>query len=609
MRRMSEGQAQERDPLALDRETMRALGYRTVDLLIDALTDPDAPPLRRATQAELRERLGGVAPEEGEAFEQVLERLERDVVPYRSRGEHPRFFAFIPFAGTWPGALGDFVASALNVYAGSWMEAAGPSAVELEVVDWFKDWVGYPADAAGTLVSGGSIANLTALACAREALAGPMSVDLVGYVSDQSHSSVARAARVLGFRPEQLRVLPSGPDQRLSPAALAAAIDADERAGRQPLFVVASGGATSSGAVDPLGAVADVCGARGVWLHVDAAYGGFAVLTDRGRATLAGLERADSITLDPHKWLYQPYECGCVLVRDGSLLRRAFEIVPHYLEDSRASEEEVNFADLGLQLSRSARALKVWVSVRTFGLGAFRAAIDRSLDLAEHARGRVVASERLELLGGSLGVVCLRRRDATEAENAGLVAAIERSGLGLVSSTRLEGQYAIRLCILAHTTTVDDVDAVLEFLETADPAPRDEELERYERDPPVEPDERAVAAFDGVGDERVVDAGETVIEQGEGSRDFFVVLEGHFEVLVDGERVRALGPGDFFGELAALDWGAGYGYPRLASVVATTRARLRVVPSERLNELAARVPEVQAAIRAAVRERLPQRPT
>jgi glutamate/tyrosine decarboxylase-like PLP-dependent enzyme len=598
----------EGNPLALDREAMRALGYRTVDLLVDALTDAEAPPLRRASQAELRERVGGPPPEEGEPFEEVLGRLEREVLPFRSRGEHARFFAFIPFAGTWPGALGDFVASACNIYAGSWMEAAGPSAVELEVVGWFKNWVGYPERAAGTLVSGGSTANLTALACAREALAGPMSNDLVGYVGDQSHSSVARAARVLGFRPEQLRVLPGGPDQRLSPRALAAAIDADVHAGRRPLFVVASGGATNTGAVDPLTAIADVCGARGVWLHVDAAYGGFAVLTARGRELLAGLELADSITLDPHKWLYQPYECGCLLVREGELLRRAFEIVPHYLEDARASGEEVNFADLGLQLSRSARALKVWVSVRTFGLNAFRSAIERSLGLADDARGRVTTSDRLELLAGSLGVVCLRRRDATDEENAGLVAALERSGLGLVSSTRLDGQYAIRLCILAPATTAADVDAVLDFLETAEPAAVDDELEQYERDPPVEPAARAVAAFADFGDERTAEAGETVIAQGDATRDFYIVLDGRLDVLVDGERVRALSPGDFFGELAALDWGAGYGYPRLASVVAVTRVRLRVMPSERLNELASQIPEVRAALRAAVRERLPRRP-
>jgi len=317
------------DPLALDRETMRELGHRVVDLLVDRLLD-EGPPLRRASPAEMRKRLGGPPPTGPQALEDVLERLERDVLPYRSRVDHPGFLAFIPGSGTWPGALADLIASACNVYAGSWMESAGPSQVELEVLGWFKDWIGYPAEAAGSLTSGGSAANMTALACAREAKAGPMRDDLVLYVSDQAHSSIARAARILGFRPGQVRVLPSDAGLRLEPETLAAAIEADLRAGRSPLAVSANAGATNSGVTDPLPELAEVCRQNGVWLHVDAAYGGFAVLSERGRAELSGLELADSLTLDPHKWLYQPFECGCVLVRDGALLRAAFELAPDY---------------------------------------------------------------------------------------------------------------------------------------------------------------------------------------------------------------------------------------------------------------------------------------
>src|SRR5262249_7329834 len=209
-------------------------------------------------------------------------------------------------------------------------------------LDWFKSWVGYPHGAAGVLVSGGSAANMTALACAREALVGPMSDRVVAYVSDQAHSSLARSARVLGFRPDQVRVLPSGADYRLDPSTLAAAMDADLAAGHKPLFAVANAGTTNTGAVDPLGDLSALCRARGVWLHVDAAYGGFAVLTARGRAVLDGLGEADSITLDPHKWLYQPYECGCVLVREGERLRRAFAMAPDYLRDAATADGEVN---------------------------------------------------------------------------------------------------------------------------------------------------------------------------------------------------------------------------------------------------------------------------
>jgi aromatic-L-amino-acid/L-tryptophan decarboxylase len=276
--------------------------------------------------------------------------------------------------------------------------------------------------------------------------------DLVVYASDQSHSSVARAARTLGFRPEQLRVLPVDDEFRMPPDALAGAMATDREAGRRPLIVCASAGSTNTGAIDPLDELADACRANDTWLHVDGAYGGFAALTERGKRWLAGIERADSITLDPDKWLYQPFECGCVLVREGRLLEDAFRIAPDYLKDARGAE--VDFADRGLQLSRMARSLKLWLSIQTFGVGAFREAIERALDLAELAEHLVGESEELELLRPArLGIVCFRRRFGgerseaeTEALNRRLVSALEQSGEGLVSSTRLRGRYAIRLC-------------------------------------------------------------------------------------------------------------------------------------------------------------------
>ena len=206
---------------------MRALGYQAVDLLVERLSDPSIPALRRATPAEMAQRVSGPPPAAPRPFEDVLAQLSADVLPYMNRADHPRFFAFIPSCQTFPGALGDFIASALNVYVGSWMEAAGPSQVELTVLDWFREWMGLPGSASGVLVSGGSAANMTALACARESLLGPMTDRVVAYVSDQAHSSLARAARLLGFRPDQLRVLPAGPDLRLSARTLSEAIAAD----------------------------------------------------------------------------------------------------------------------------------------------------------------------------------------------------------------------------------------------------------------------------------------------------------------------------------------------------------------------------------------------
>ena len=615
---------------------MRELGYRTVDMLVDRLADETIPPLRRGDPAEMERRLGGPPPMEPQPFEHILEQLRADVLAFTSRLDHPGFFAFVPSCGTWPSALGDFVASACNIYAGSWMESAGPTQVELEVLGWFKEWIGYPEAAAGTLLTGGSAANMTALACARERLAGPMTDRLVVYVSDQSHSSLARAARVLGFRPDQVRVVASDSSLRLQPQTLATAMDADIRVGRKSLFVAATAGATNAGTIDPLPELAELCRERGVWLHTDASYGGFAMLTERGRKYLGGLGLSDSVALDPHKWLYQPYECGCLLVRDGEALRTAFQITPDYLRAAHAAEEEVNFADLGLQLSRTSRALKIWVSLRYFGLAAFREAIDRSLDLAEHARRRIEASGTLELLvPPSLGILCFRRyfedaidEDELERRNAVLLAELERSGLGLASCTRLHGLYAIRLCLLGHTTRAEDVERVLAFLESAEvgrdaaqpadaPEPRDEDVSRSWAVPEgrfarsvaqvplfygLSSDE--LPKVEAAGRLRGAVSGETIVAQWDVSRDLFVILEGSAEVLIDGARRRELHAGDFFGELGALDWGAGYAYSRTATVRASSQMRLLVISPEELHRLVDELPAIETRLRASMRQHL-----
>src|SRR3984957_5742423 len=354
------------------------------------------------------------------------------------------------------------------------MESAGAAQVELEVIDWFRTWLGMPTGTAGVLVTGGSAANLTALLVAREA-AGGTSGDGVIYVSDQAHSSLPRTARAMGLRPQQVRVLPTDDRWRLSPETVSAAVRADRHSGRVPFALCASAGSTNAGAVDPLEDLADVCSAEGLWLHVDAAYGGFAALTPSGRAALAGIERADSVTLDPHKWLFQPMECGSVLVREGARLERTFAITPDYLDGNEThSDGEVNFADRDLQLSRGFRALKVWVSVQTFGLAAFRAAIQRSLELAEFAEGLIRSHAGLTLMApATLGIVCFRRdwpgcdEDDTERLGMSLVDALERSGAALVSTTRLAGRHAIRLCILNPTSSEDDIRRVIEHFADA----------------------------------------------------------------------------------------------------------------------------------------------
>jgi aromatic-L-amino-acid/L-tryptophan decarboxylase len=464
------------DPLAVDAETMREIGYRAIDLLVERFaTLADQPVIETATREEMEQRLREPPPAGGTSFEGLVKKLTEDVLPFTSRGDHPRFFAYIPTSPTWPSIIGDLLATGFNIYQGAWIESAGPSEVELVVIDWFRRWVGYPETAGGILLSGGSAANMTALAAAADAKLGQRRDGGVIYISTQAHSSVIRAARVLGFPSEQVRVLPVDDLYRVRLDELERAIDEDQAAGLRPFFVFANAGTTNTGSVDPLPELATLCERRGLWLHADAAYGGFAVLTDRGRRALEGLELADSITLDPHKWLYQPFEAGCVIVRDRELLHQSFYISPDYLRDAEVSgDREINFSDLGIQLSRRSRALKIWMSVKYFGVDAIRDQIDRCLDLVETTRRYVEDAAEVEILcPATLGIVCLRRHpegvddeQQLEALNSDLIARLTATGRGMVSSTRLHGVYAIRLCVLNHSTTEDDVLEVLRFLST-----------------------------------------------------------------------------------------------------------------------------------------------
>jgi aromatic-L-amino-acid decarboxylase len=620
-------------PLAMDAEQMRALGYRTIDLLVERITGEPGRVVRAGTPEELHARLASPPPEEPVAdFDEILATLERDVLPFVARISHPGYLAYIPGEGTWPGALGDLIASALNVDTCWWLGASGPSALELVTLDWLREWVGYPETAAGVLVSGGSAANLTAIACAREALGGAMDSSFVVYLSDQTHSSVARAARALGFAPAQVRVIPTDEHARLRTDALRSALATDEAAGRRPLVVIANAGTTGTGAVDPLEELAEICRKARIWLHVDGAYGAFACLTERGRHALAGLELADSITLDPHKWLYQPVELGALLVRDGNALHRGFQIGADYLEGVAASEREVNFSDLGLQLTRSARALKLWMSLRYFGVGAFRAAIEQCFDLAEHAQRRIEAEPELELLSSaSLGILTFRRRPphvddepVLERVNAELADAIEQSGEVFISTARVRGRFALRLCILNHSTSALEVDRALELAATlpvdATAGPPVAARVSY---PPLEEGWlrragldraalRSVPLFASLDDEqagRVLEEshelhavpGEPIVEQWQISRELYVVLEGGVEVTVDGTTMRTLGPGEFFGEVAALDWGAGFGRTRTATVTALESTRLLVLDWQ----LVAGIPKAaRDVLQHASRERL-----
>ena len=459
-----------RSPLDIDPDEMRRRGYAAVDALVDRSRGlAQGLPWRGGTRRELEPILREDCPESPGDADAVLDRALSDILSRAGRIDHPRFFAFVPSSPTWASVVGGLLANGFNIFQGTWLESAGPSQLELVVLEWFREWLGMPEGAGGLFTSGGSAANLGAVVAARDAAGHPERP--VVYFSDQSHSSVERACRIAGFRDSAFRRIPSDEQYRMDVAALARAMDDDVRDGLTPVLVAANGGATTTGAVDPLPALADLCESRGVWLHVDAAYGGFAVLTERGESALRGIGRARSVTLDPHKWLFQPYETGCLLVRDPTDLERAFRVLPEYLQDTALGMEHVNFADRGLQLTRAFRALKVWMSLQIHGRRAHAEAIGQGIALGDVAEELLRAHADIEILSpASLGIVCFRLRppganwteEALESLNRGVQDAIVEEGTAMMSSTRLRGRYALRLCILNFRSTRDDVSAVVE---------------------------------------------------------------------------------------------------------------------------------------------------
>jgi aromatic-L-amino-acid decarboxylase len=463
-----------------DPEAMRRMGYQAIDAIVEHLsTLSQRPTGRKAERAEMEKLLREPLPESRAAFEQLLDDYRDKILGYAFHLAHPRFFAYIPSSPTYAAILADALATAANLFLGNWLEASAAAQVELIVIDWFKEMIGLQTkEAGGLLVSGGSVANLTALTVARQTKLKDEMDGAVIYASEQTHASVERAARIIGFRRKQFAYVPTDEHFRLDLDALERRIAADRRAGLRPFCVIANGGTTNTGAADDLNRAADVSARHGLWLHVDAAYGGFAALTERGRRLLAGIARGDSITLDPHKWLYAPFEAGCVIFKDAQLARATFHLLPDYLQDMPRELENVNFYDYGVQLTRGFRALKLWMALRFYGVETYRALIERSLDLTALAAALMRRSMVFEVFNEpTLGVVCFRyvpagftpQGEEDEARldrlNAELVARVIASGEATLSSTRLRGRFAIRFCVLNQRTQTSDVERAIALIE------------------------------------------------------------------------------------------------------------------------------------------------
>jgi aromatic-L-amino-acid/L-tryptophan decarboxylase len=416
--------------------------------------------------AGLRPLLREAPPMEPAPAEEIFGRLERDVLPYVMNICHPRFFAFVPGPSNFVSVMADALAAGFNVFNGSWLGGSGPAALELAVIDWFRGWCGFPEEAGGLFVSGGSMANLTALATARHARLDDRTAGAVLYYSDQTHSSVDRALRVIGFLPEQIRRIESDASFRLPMEALKRAVEQDRAAGLRPFAVIGNAGTTNTGAIDPLREIAGFCRAHNLWMHVDGAYGAAAVICERGRGLLDGIALADSLSFDPHKWLFQPIECGCVLLRDAALLKSTYRIMPEYLADVHRNVTEVNPCDYGIQLTRGFRALKVWMSMQFFGLDAFRAAVERGFALAELAERKLRTMPCWEVVTtAQMGIVTFARRHAGDEFYARMHDAMLLDGYALATSTVLNGKTVLRLCTINPRTTEDDLERTIDWLD------------------------------------------------------------------------------------------------------------------------------------------------
>jgi glutamate/tyrosine decarboxylase-like PLP-dependent enzyme len=478
---MDEARRPARQEESLDPEDwtqLRALGHRMVDDMLSYLQTVAERPVWRTMPDEVRRALARPLPLEPEGEEAAYRDFCDLVLPYPLGNIHPRFWGWVNGTGTPLGALAEMLAATLNPNVAGFDQAA--ALVERQVVDWLKEMLGYPKGASGLLVSGGSMANALALAVARNTRAGfdvrrdgvQQAGDrrLVLYASRQTHSSVQKGVELLGLGSAALCLLPVDAELRLDTAALESRLRDDRRRGLRPFCVIGNAGTVNSGAIDDLSLIADLCARESTWFHVDGAFGALAALAPGLRPRLAGMEKADSLAFDLHKWMYLPYEAGCLLVRRPDDHRNSFAVIPEYLTriPGGPAAAESSFADLGIQLSRGFRALKVWMALKADGARKYGRLIQQNVDQAEYLAGLVRRSDVLELTAPApLNIVCFRYKvpgrddDALNELNRAILVRLQESGVALPSYTTLDGRFCIRVAITNHRTRRPDLDLLV----------------------------------------------------------------------------------------------------------------------------------------------------
>jgi aromatic-L-amino-acid decarboxylase len=463
-------------PLELSSDEMKGLVRAALDHIVKHIESlPRQPANRTRGGARLARSLAEPLPEAGTPAHELLDLIFRKAVPSSMNTAGPGYLGYIPGGGLFPSAVADLIADSVNRYTG--LSRAAPALVQLEmnVLAWFRAIAGLPETGRGVLTSGGSLANFIALVTARRERLPENFFSGTLYVSDQTHHSVQKSALLAGFPQANVRSVPSDERYRLRLDLLEEMLAADRRRGLTPFFVVGNAGTTNSGAVDPLPEIAEAARRHGLWFHVDGAYGGFFRLTERGRRTLAGLELADSVVLDPHKSLFLPYGTGALLVRDGAALKRAHSVAADYLPAIHEGTELADFAELSPELTRPFRGLGAWLPIKMHGIGAFREALDEKLDLAQWAAEalraipgiEILAEPELSLLAFRFAPPGVTDPEALDLLNRRLLERINGRKRVFLTGTLLKSRFALRICVLSFRTHHDRIAMAIEDVEAA----------------------------------------------------------------------------------------------------------------------------------------------